>query len=197
MPSIKDQKLLYHLTCLDNLGSILESGLLPRNSLPSGGFNDIADPEIISSRSRMVLADYVPFHFFARNPFDGNVQASTANTGKRFILIAVRRDMAQANGWQIIPRHPLAFPEPEIMDYDEGMKTIDWEAMDKRDYHDSYSKSVCMAESLSPGIVPVSKFFSIYVKNDNDLEYVQRLAHIRRVEFHINKSVAMFNTSQT
>ncbi|WP_211825332.1 DarT ssDNA thymidine ADP-ribosyltransferase family protein [Kistimonas asteriae] len=197
MPSIRDQKLLYHLTCRDNLGSILESGLLPRNSLPSGGFDDIADPEIICSRSRMELADYVPFHFFARNPFDGNVQTSSSNTGKRFILIAVRRDMAQANGWKIIPRHPLAFPEPKIMDYDDGMNTIDWDAMEKRDYQEAHSKSVCMAECLSPSVVPVEKFFSIYVKDENDQEYVQQFKDMRKAAFHININAGMFNTSET
>jgi hypothetical protein len=35
------------------------------------------------------------------------------------------------------------------MDYDDGFDAIDWTAMNKRDYGDEESRSVCMAECLS------------------------------------------------
>ena len=64
--SIKNGKLLYHLTNIDNLDSILKNGLLPRNKLKelkgSLNFDDIADKRIIMERDCMGLGDYIPFH---------------------------------------------------------------------------------------------------------------------------------------
>lgn len=63
-------KLLYHLTHIDNIKSILEKGLLPRNKLKSNDFKDTADQDIISGRHEynVDLSDYVPFHFYVKNP---------------------------------------------------------------------------------------------------------------------------------
>lgn len=67
MIDIKNQSLLYHLTDLENLPSILDKGLLPRAQLKN--FSDVADPDILTSRERLGLKNFVSFHFFARNPF--------------------------------------------------------------------------------------------------------------------------------
>ena len=37
-------------------------------------FSDVADCDILESRRVFDLDTMVPFHFFARNPFDGRVQ---------------------------------------------------------------------------------------------------------------------------
>lgn len=161
MPDIKEQKLIYHLTSLENMPGILERGLLPRSHLQ--GFEDVADQEIIEGRREHGLEDYVPFHWFARNPFDGRVQADNAD--KEFALITIQRNVAQRENWKVIPRHPLANMAPQLLDYLPGFAAIDWEKMNIRDYHDSECKSICMAECLFPGPVPVSKFFKIYAPN--------------------------------
>ena len=69
-------KLIYHITSIDNLPSILKFGLLSRKCILQNHdihFTDIADPEILSKRERYkeALSQYVLFHFFAKNPFDG------------------------------------------------------------------------------------------------------------------------------
>ena len=71
-------QLIYHMTSIDNLSSILKFGLLSRNHFLQNSniqFTDIADPEILSKRERYkkALSQYVLFHFFAKNPFDGAV----------------------------------------------------------------------------------------------------------------------------
>jgi len=71
MAEIKDQKLLYHLTDINNIPFILKNGLIPRAEL--NGFVDIADSDIIESREGLGLEKHVPFHFFANSPFDGRV----------------------------------------------------------------------------------------------------------------------------
>jgi hypothetical protein len=161
MADYKNKKLVYHLTPLKNIPSILQSGLLPRNLLTS--FQDIADQEIIQKRKGLVLEGYVPFHWFVNNPFDGIVQKTHKTTP--FALIAVQRSVAARSNWKVLPRHPLANDEMELLDYAAGFEAIDWEEMNRREYRDPNCKSVCMAECLAPGPVPVSQFFAIYVQN--------------------------------
>lgn len=105
MADIEAVKLLYHLTDIKNLESILANGLKPRSEL--AGFTDVADPEILENRKKLKLEDQVPFHFFGRNPFDGGVQV--ANPDKNFVLITVTRALAGNNNWKVIPRHPLVY----------------------------------------------------------------------------------------
>ncbi len=157
--NIKDQRLLYHLTSLNNISSILGNGLQPRAALEA--FHDVADAEILTGRSEHELENYVPFHWFAKNPFDGRVQ--TDRPDENFVLITVRRTVAKSQNWKVLPRHPLAKQDFRFYDYREGFELIDWELMDTRDYHDPDCKSVCMAECLSPGAVGVSDFFKIFV----------------------------------
>lgn len=144
--SIRHQKLLYHLTALDNLESILKMGLCARNNVNT--FRDVADPEIIEFRGDNELNDYVPFHFFAKNPFDGRVQKDYPDI--EFIYICVSRTFAQQNNFSIIPEHPKSMKHFKMYDYNTGMDIIDWGEMDKRDYFDEYCKHICMAECVSP-----------------------------------------------
>lgn len=171
MPDIKEQKLIYHLTSLENMLGILESGLLPRAHLQD--FEDVADQDIIEGRREHGLENYVPFHWFSRNPFDGRVQADRPD--EQFALIAIRRSVAQRENWKAIPRHPLANAAPQLLDYQPGFDAIDWETMNTRDYHDPVCKSVCMAECLSLGPVPVSKFFRIYAPNQEVVDAIAEM----------------------
>lgn len=159
MADYKNKKLIYHLTPLKNIPSILEKGLLPRNQLSN--FEDIADQEIIQKRQGLVLEGYVPFHWFAGNPFDGIVQKTHKDTP--FAPIAVHRELAANSNWKVLPRHPLANDAMELLDYAAGFDAIDWNTMNQRDYRDTNCKSVCMAECLAPGTVAASQFFAIYV----------------------------------
>ena len=64
-------KLIYHITSIDNLPSILKFGLLSRKCILQNHdihFTDIADPEILSKRERYkeALSQYVLFHFFCK-----------------------------------------------------------------------------------------------------------------------------------
>ncbi|MGI9282930.1 MAG: DarT ssDNA thymidine ADP-ribosyltransferase family protein [Endozoicomonas sp.] len=66
--SYQYKKLLYHLTPLSNLENILECGLLPRNQLNSGTFDDVTNADILTSRERQELGNYVPLPLLSRNP---------------------------------------------------------------------------------------------------------------------------------
>ena len=57
LKNAKEGKLLYHLTELKNLESIIDSGLVPRKILRENTvtFGDVADPEIIRKREGLGL----------------------------------------------------------------------------------------------------------------------------------------------
>ncbi|EJM67010.1 hypothetical protein PMI30_02456 [Pseudomonas sp. GM50] len=134
--NIKEQKLLYHLTSIENLDGIFQEGLKPRADLTN--FKDVADSEILKKRQALELDRYVPFHWFAANPFDGSVQRNRPDA--KFVLISVYRSIAKQNGWKIIPRHPLASDSIQLLDYDEGFEAIEWEVMNTREYQDAHCK---------------------------------------------------------
>lgn len=186
----KDGKLLYHLTALENLESILQHGLQSRASLAAISFEDVADGEIINSRQQHNLEQYVPFHFFAKSPFDYAVQRS--HPDQHFVLVTVRRAVAQANNWQVVSKHPLAEGGYEILDYDKGLNAIDWALIEQRDYDDRACKVACMAECLSPNGVPAGKIFSIFVKTESVEQAVRALASKYSISCHINLNPSMF-----
>ena len=160
--SIKDQKLLYHLTSVENLDGIFRDGLKPRAGL--SGFKDVADAEILKKRQALQLDNYVPFHWFAKNPFDGSVQRSRPEA--QFVLISVYRSTAKQYGWKVIPRHPLAGDSVQLLDYEQGFEAIEWNVMSSRDYLDPHCKSICMAECLAPGVVKPDAFFKIFTPSE-------------------------------
>ena len=188
MKDIKSQQLIYHLTSIENMPSILQKGLLPRSRLLK--FHDVADGEIIQSRKALNLQNYVPFHFFARNPFDGRVQKTYRN--KTFALIAVKRTLAKIKNWKIIPRHPLANADIELLNYAEGMEAIDWETMNLRDYRNPECKSICMAECLSPTIVTPQMFSVIFVADNDTMKVVRRTLSALKQNIKIIVNSSMF-----
>ncbi|WP_046181190.1 DarT ssDNA thymidine ADP-ribosyltransferase family protein [Domibacillus tundrae] len=188
---IRNKHMLYHLTSLENITGILLKGLCPRNILRS--FEDVADPEIIDFRGRNGLNDYVPFHFFSKNPFDGRVQKDYPDTN--FIYVCVYRTFAQRNNFRIIPTHPIAMGDNLFLyDYNEGMEQIDWDTMEETNYQDTYCRQVCMAESLSDCIIYPNDFCAIYVKDEATSEFVKRLTlgKLGRIPFNIRVNTSMF-----
>lgn len=173
--TIQEGKLIYHLTALENVPCILKYGLLPRNQIRNfiPNFTDVADPEIITFRGENDLNDFIPFHFFCKNPFDGRVQIKYPTS--RFVYLCVHREYARQQNYKIITQHPMSFLEAlNLYDYDEGFELIDWEAMEKRDYADNHSKNVCMAECIAPSVVWGNELFCIYVKTEEDERWINR-----------------------
>ena len=173
--NIQEGKLLYHLTDIRNIRKIIEKGLLSRSSLESRGlvFTDVADEEILDFRRMHNLNCFVPFHFFAKNPFDGRVQID--NPDIEFVYICIKRSVARHMGFQIIPRHPLNMVPFIIYDYEDGFNNIDWATMENRDYADYECKEICMAESIYLGDLGNDSFFSINVISERSKKYVEDL----------------------
>lgn len=184
----KDGKLLYHITALENLPSIIKNGLLPRGAI-EGDFIDVADGEILGKREKFDLESYTPFHFFSSSPFSGAVQIG--NPDKEFVYLCITRALAMHNHFKIIPTHPLHYKQ-EPLDWEEGLKTIDWELMSKRDYSDYECKETCMAESIFQGSVPINLLNCIYVRTKEIRIEVVNLLKKENVDVRVNLNEGMF-----
>lgn len=184
---IQNGKELYHFTALANLPSILGSRLLPRKELEV--FVDVADKEILEGRDNYSLDKMVPFHFFANNPFDGKV--CQLNPQEKFAFIAVRRAVAEANQWKITPKHPLS-GEFSLLPYGDGIKAIDWDIMNEKDFKATESKLTCMAECLSPIAVAPSFFHAIYVATKEDEALVKKLVEKNGLKMFVETKPYLF-----
>lgn len=188
-------KLLYHITHLSNMPSIMERGLLPRKALQNNGvrFTDIADPDIISKREKYkeALSNYVLFHFYAKNPFDGAVCKKYGS--ENMAIITIRRDLYKKHRFFIIPSHPLDNDTPEIYPYEEGLSHVRWDILDMkdgRDYHNSEIRKACMAECVMEYKIPINAFFCIYVSNENAKHLIESIPNGESV--NIKVAPAMF-----
>ena len=166
-------KLLYHITHIDNLPSILEYGLMPRRTLLAHkyGFVDIADPDIISKREeyQAALSQFVLFHFYPKNPFDGAV--CNRYGAENMAIIAINRGLYQKYNFHIIPSHPLDSDTPDIYSYKEGFELIRWDILDRtggidRDYRNPEIRKACMAECISEYTILPNDFSFVYVCTD-------------------------------
>ncbi len=164
--------LLYHITHIDNMPSILQHGLLPRAEVQAQGlhFTDIADPEILSKRQayNRALSQYVLFHFYPKNPFDGAV--CKTHGSENMVLITINRAEHLNHDFYIIPSHPLDKDTPEIYPYEEGFDRIQWDILDRkvgnRDYHDPEVRKACMAECVMSYAILPQAFSLVFVENE-------------------------------
>lgn len=185
-------KLLYHITHIDNISSILKNGLLYREELNRRGmynFRDIADHEIIAKREnyKSRLSKYVPFHFFAKNPFDCAV--CNKYDSKNLVIITIRRELHKTKKMFVIPSHPLDTHTPEIYNYDDGFEKINWNILDmqgNRDYNNPEIKKACMAECLIENIVKPTEFFKLYVKDEASIKDIKILDKDLGIEVNPN-----------
>lgn len=197
-----DGKLIYHITHINNLPSILKVGLLSRKKLlrnPSLSFTDIADSEILSKREQYkeALSQYVLFHFFAKNPFDGAVCKKYGS--ENMVIISVRRDICERKNYQIIPSHPLDTDTPDIYPYFKGFNLVHWNILDDkehRDYHDPEIRKACMAECIVKDCVPISDFAFIYVSNEKAEDEILKMQNAYLIKDKICVMPTMFPKSR-
>lgn len=180
--SIKNGKLIYHLTTLNSLESIVKNGLLSRNELKRRkmNFTDTANHEILEERERLDLSNLIPFHFHIHTAYDSCVKETNSNNV--FIYLRLSRDYASARGFKILPIHPTSAERPVIFNYNEGFEEIDWPVMEMtkeeasaNNIDERYHRQVRMAECLSPYPIPICDFQSIFVKNEECKVFVKQI----------------------
>ena len=175
LEGVRNKRLLYHLTKLANLESIIEYGLVSRKSLIDQGkyFEDIADSEIINKRKDLNLEKYIPFHFHPYSAFD--IAVKNTYYEDEFVYLCLNRTFAKENGFNILIKHPLSQEECILYRYEEGFDKIDWETMEKVGERDEYSRNVKMAECLTDRRIRVEDLTCIYVQNEEVKKYIEGL----------------------
>lgn len=195
LKNAKDGQLLYHLTELDNLESIVKNGLQSRRELKKNGkkFVDVADSNIISERQGLGLDKYIPFHFHPYSAFD--VAVKNQHAQERMIYICIKRKFAQENQFMILPKHPLSGEKCVLYEFDEGMAKIDWDILMEVGSNEENAKNIKMAEALSSQTIWVKEFHSIAVATDEDKEIVNDILRRCCVDFpppHVNVQPVWF-----
>ncbi|MDD3138228.1 MAG: DarT ssDNA thymidine ADP-ribosyltransferase family protein [Lachnospiraceae bacterium] len=184
LESVQTGKLLYHLTKLSNMESIINDGLLPRKYLfeKEAIFEDVADPKIITKRTELGLDCYTPFHFHPYSSFDVAVKNTYSN--EKFVYICISRSLAQFNNFGVLVKHPLSQDECVIYDYDEGIKLIDWETMKMVGVESDYAKNVKMAECITNKRIPAELFQCIYAPDEETKQIVESLLTKKNITEH-------------
>lgn len=124
LEGVRDKKLLYHLTEVNNMQGIIDQGLFPRKYLLDHNiyFGDVADPQIINEREKLGLDKYTPFHFHPYSAFD--VAVKNTYSTKKFVYICIKRALAEFNNFKILIKHPLSQQECVLYNYNEGIKNM-------------------------------------------------------------------------
>lgn len=187
-------KLLYHITHVNNMQSILNSGLMSRQQLLTMGssFFDIADPEIIARRIEYKnnLSNYILFHFFSKNPFDCAVCRKYGK--ENMVIITIDRELHNDYDFYIIPTHPLDVNNPDIYSYNDGYPLIQWNILDmqtNRDYNCPEIKKACMAECLVKDIIKPEAFSYLYVYNDETKIQISRMTNQEKIRITVNSNM--------
>ena len=175
LENTRSKKLLYHLTKLDNMASIINYGLLSRADVKRMrvAYQDVADQEIITRREELGLDGYIPFHFHPYSAFDVAVKKS--HPDDKFVYITIKRDLAELAGFKILTKHPLSHEECILYDYRDGFSKIDWDTLETVGIEDTYSKNVKMAECLSDRPISAALIQCVYVPDEWTKEYVEQL----------------------
>lgn len=183
LENAKEGKLLYHLTELKNLESIIDYGLVSRKSLRKNmvTFGDVADMEIIRKREFLGLDGYIPFHFHPYSAFD--VAVKKTHVGEEMIYICITRSYARSHNFCILPKHPLALEECKLYDYDKGIEMIDWDTLTSVGKNDEDARQIKMAECLSPSPISVQDFWCIYVSSKETENIVKNLLKQKGIIF--------------
>jgi hypothetical protein len=194
-------KLLYHITHINNIESILKYGLMSRKEAKKRQikFEDIADHDILSKRDsyKTDLSEYVLFHFYPKNPFDGAVCQKYGS--ENMAIITIQRKLYKNYKFYIIPSHPLDSDIPNIYPYEEGLEKIKWDILDSdnRDYHNQDVKKACMAECIMQYTIEPKNFFCIYVYNESNKQKIENLCKQLNIKVDVNVINNMFPKTYT
>ncbi len=179
--NVKNQKLLYHLTQVDNFQSIVHNGMLPRKTIIENHvhFSNVANMDIINKRTELGLDAFTPFHFHPYSAFD--VAVKNTYDAQRMMYMCIKRSLARDKAFKILPKHPLSLEECVLYDYDEGVDLIDWDTMTTKNLNSDYAKEVKMAECLTDLVIPINWFSQLYVPSEEVKDELKEIMELEDI----------------
>lgn len=190
MPKKKPEvKGLYYITHIENLSSILKTGILAHRRVLESKipYTPIYDADIVSNREKKkvsegkTLWDFANLYFQPRNPMLYRVLHEKDKAD--IVVIAVQPGVLSAHG-TLVTTGNAASSDSEILSSEEGQKRVyqDWNVVSSEWWNSlDGSKRKIMAECLVPDRIPPENIHSVYVAAQSVAEKVRQMKLVREV----------------
>ena len=181
-----DPKVLFYITHINNLPSIIEHGILSHAEVETRNleYTPIYDSDIVSSRANTnvdgskTLWNFANLYFQPRNAMLYRVLHEKGDS--ELAIVAVHSTVSTQEG-VFISTENAASEDSEILAREEGWERVqaDWQIIDNEWWNSSDgSKRIMMAECLVPECVAPEYIHSIYVANYRVAELVRQMRGI-------------------
>ena len=191
---------IHHLTHIENLKSILENGLKPRNELKQNEFKNTANNEIITKREEYKsLNDYIPFHINKlqityRIPYNYVVCKNEGNENMIFLSCKTENLFSDEIVYQLY--HPVSNYKFEYITNNEEkfIKKLKKEERKLKDeYNFDYSnqrvKEFLMSEILVKGILYLDNNWKIYVYSNEIKNKIKNHIENNKIDVLVNPTI--------
>ena len=191
---------IHHLTHIENLKSILENGLKPRNELKQNEFKNTANNEIITKREEYKsLNDYIPFHINKlqityRIPYNYVVCKNEGNENMIFLSCKTENLFSDEIIYQLY--HPVSNYKCEYVSNNEKefiKKLEEEENKLKYEYNFDYSnqrvKEFLMSEILVKGILYLDNNWKIYVYSNEIKNKIKNHIENNKIDVLVNPTI--------
>lgn len=187
---------LYHITHIDNLLSILQSGeILPHNRINK--YTDISNQRVNERRSKEEpcfghkIHDYVPLYF---NPRNAMLYVVQNNYPEDIILLEVDNKICLRPQTIFSYKNAAADDAEFFYDIQVFLSNVDWSMINSRTWCDNYIiKKVMMSECLIYNTLPIHYISNIYCKKQITADKVcsifgnsNYLPHIETIYYNSN-----------
>ena len=172
-----ENRLVYHITHIDNLESIIQNGLLSTNKKKDMNVShvNIANKSIQETRSEMVVPcgpggtihDYVPFYFASRTPMLLGVINTKNYDQPLMVYLCLKLDVIDKGNAVFTDASANTKTPPNFYDKKEHLDNLDWEIIDSEKWSfDEDARHKHMAELLVKDKVRIEDVYGIVVFND-------------------------------
>ena len=175
----------YYMTHVDNLKSILKSGILSRNRVQGFPFKifhpkqkSIHDEGIIQRRKDRLFKEkslwsYVNLYFQIRNSMLYRVIKRYG--ASNIVILQINSDIIKGNDIGIADGNAASYETRLFKDINKGLRSLDRKVFSKRSWkgHDGLERKM-MAELLVYDHVPKEKIIAIYVANEEDADQIRK-----------------------
>ena len=189
---------VFHMTRVENLGSIATAGLLSDNMAQSGSMTIEIGNHGIKERRRSrvvdvgpggVVADYAPFYFNPRSPMQssihkGNVPSYRDGTARLVFLVSTTQRLRELGLSVVVSDRNAVLAIARFTDTDDLDDLVDWGVIRAKYWNDYIDgRELRHAECLVHRRVPWEAFLEIGVQNTAVAE--EASASLRAVGAHV------------